>query len=167
MDSFFTETQFAEQLTILIDIAVASLLAGIVGAEREFLNKPAGFRTQMIIGGSSALLMSLGKVTVALFDKGDFDNILTTDPIRIFEAIVVGVSFIGAGTIIKSQKGSSVHFLTTAATVMLSAGIGISVALKNYILAIGVTLLVLTINILIRFVEKKLQQNRNNKNRQD
>lgn len=143
------------QLLILLDVAIASILAGMVGFEREVSNKPAGFRTHMIIGGASALLISLGEVLVHQFQDEAFAEYLRIDPIRIIEAIVVGLSFIGAGTILKSEQSSKVYYLTTAATTLFTAGIGISVALKQYVLAVGVTILVLTINYAVRFFEDK------------
>ncbi|MEP4048827.1 MAG: MgtC/SapB family protein [Luteolibacter sp.] len=133
-------------------ITLACLLAGVVGLEREKGGKPAGFRTHMIIGGAAALLVVCGKWLVAgTVLTGPTDS-LRYDPLRIIEAVIVGVSFIGAGTILKmpaNEKGSRVKYLTTAASLLFSAGLGICVAIERYIIAAGVTLLILAINHLL------------------
>lgn len=139
-------------------IALASLLAGVVGLERESTGKPAGLRTHMIIGGAAALLVICGKWLVAnpsLFGEADA---LRFDPLRIIEAVIVGVSFIGAGTILKlreNEKGSQVKYLTTAASLLFSAGIGLTVAVERYVTAVGVTLLILLINGIFGRIESK------------
>lgn len=137
------------QLFVLLDVLIAFILTGLIGYERELANKPAGFRTNMIIGGAAALLVSLGKIMVLYYENENLTR-LNVDPVRIIEAIIVGISFIGAGTILKSESEEKVQYLTTAATILFSAGIGISVALKSYFLAVGLTLLILIINYFVR-----------------
>ena len=73
---------------------------------------------------------------------------LRVDPIRILQAIIIGVSFIGAGTILKSREENTVKNLTTASVLLFSTGIGISVALKVYMIALGLTVFGLVINSL-------------------
>jgi putative Mg2+ transporter-C (MgtC) family protein len=141
------------QLLVLLDVFIAIVLGGIVGYEREKKKKPAGFRTNMIISGSTALLYSLGRIIVYSFYGTVGDEALGIDPTRIIHAIIVGVSFIGAGTILKAKTEEKVYFLTTSATILLSAGIGISVATKQYVLAVGITVFVLMINVMIHKLE--------------
>lgn len=139
----------SEQISTLYHIAIAMLLCGIIGFEREQLNKPAGLRTNMIIGGASCLIVS---ITLPLIDYMEFANhseMVRTDPIRLLQALVVGISFIGAGTIIKGH-GKQISGLTTAATLLFSMGIGIAIAIQQYIVAIGVTLIVLFVNYIVR-----------------
>lgn len=130
-------------------VSLAAFLAGCVGLERETGGKPAGFRTHMIIGGAAALLVVCGKwLIINPAFQGPAES-LRYDPIRIIEAVVVGVSFIGAGTILKvrdKDEGTRVRYLTTAASLLLSAGIGICVAVERFVIAVGVTLLSLLIN---------------------
>lgn len=146
-----------EELLILLNVIIASVLSGMVGFEREKAHKPAGFRTHMIIGGAAALLVSLGEIMVRNFTNLSYPpNVLQTDPLRIIEAIIVGISFIGAGTILKGREEDKVYYLTSAATILFSAGIGISVALKKYILAIGLTLLIIIINYLVKSIKTHL-----------
>jgi len=137
------------QLYILLDVVITTGLCAVVGFEREEKSKPAGLRTNMIVGGASCLIVSLVIPLVDFVEQKNVSKIITTDPIRIMEAIVVGVSFIGAGTILK--KGSNkIEGLTTAATLLYALGIGICVALKQYYVAVGITILVVIINFIIR-----------------
>jgi putative Mg2+ transporter-C (MgtC) family protein len=152
-----------EQLTILLHVVLASFLAGIIGLERESYQKPAGLRTNMIVGGAVALLVSLGEVIVIYFQGLGISDLIRTDPIRIIQAIVVGVSFIGAGTVLQIEREYKIKFLTTAATILFSTGIGIAVALHQYILACGVSVFILIINWVIRIIETRILQRRRKK----
>lgn len=133
------------ELQMLGKIVIASLLGGLVGLEREFAEKPAGLRTHMLVGATSALFVILATEIVASFAS---QNIINVDPIRVIEAIVVGISFLGAGTIFKyTRQGEGVvEGLTTSASILSVAAIGIAVALDAFILAVGATVLNLFIN---------------------
>ena len=144
-----------QELWILLDVVIASILTGIIGSERESSNKPAGFRTNMIVGGASALLVSVGPILLDSYVLEGHREVVEADPLRIMQAIVVGISFIGAGTILKSEQRHKVQYLTSAATILFSAGVGIAVALQKYILAVGLTLLVYLINKGIKGIEKR------------
>jgi putative Mg2+ transporter-C (MgtC) family protein len=113
--------------------------------EREFAEKPAGLRTHMLVGTTATFLVILARQMVFSFEA---QNILNTDPVRVMEAIIVGISFLGAGTILKySREGEqTVEGLTTSASILSVAAIGIAVALDAFILAIGATVLNLIIN---------------------
>ena len=137
-----------EQLRILLDVVIAMFLGGVIGVERELKDKPAGFRTFMIIAAAAALFVALGRFGVLFYADIIPETIMRSDPIRIFHAVIVGVGFIGAGVIIKRADGEEVHYLTTAATIWISAAIGIAVALKFYVLAISITIVMLIINSL-------------------
>lgn len=88
-----------EQLQRLGVVAIAAGLGALVGVEREFADKPAGLRTHMFVGAASAMLMLLGDSVLDRFQQEDLGSV-RADPIRIIQAIVVGISFLGAGTII-------------------------------------------------------------------
>ena len=137
------------QLQMLAYVGLAMFLGGLVGLDREAARKPAGLRTHMLVSGAAALLVLLGQVMVRSYDA-KLASLLTSDPIRIIEAVITGVSFLGAGTIIRNHRdGNQVEGLTTAASLLLAAAIGISVALSQFILAVGLTLLVL---LVLRFL---------------
>ena len=108
-----------------VDVAVASLvslleplmvvlLGGIVGFEREMKDRPAGFRTHMLVGGAAALLVGVGRLAMLESDFRDSDT-LQIDVLRLVEAVVAGVAFIGAGTIFATRGGQAVAGITTAA----------------------------------------------------
>lgn len=135
------------QFQILAYAALAMILGGLVGLDREAARKPAGLRTHMLVSGAAALLVLLGQVMVRNYDA-KLASLLTSDPIRIIEAIITGVSFLGAGTIMR-RESNQVEGLTTAASLLLAAAIGICVALSQWIVAVGLTLLVL---LVLRFL---------------
>ena len=151
--------QFHEEMRALLDILIASVLCGVVGIEREISRKPAGFRTHMIIGAASALLIIMGKILVVNFhNEVALSKMIQTDPIRVIQAIIIGISFIGAGTILKSEKHRRVQYLTTAASILFAAGIGISIALQHYVIAVGVTVLILFINYFAHIIDKLIDK---------
>lgn len=133
------------ELQLLGKILVGALLGGLVGLEREFAEKPAGLRTHMLVGATATFLVVLARQMVLSFEA---QNILNTDPVRVMEAIIVGISFLGAGTILKSNREGeqTVEGLTTSASILSVAAIGIAVALDAFILAAGATVLNLIIN---------------------
>lgn len=143
------------QLEIIGEVALAMLLGGFIGFEREMADKPAGFRTQMLVAGAAALLVGLGDALLLRFLVEGKTNV-TADPIRIVEAIVTGISFLGAGTIFRRDSSEQVKGLTTAASILLCAAVGISVALRQFILSIGVTVLALIVLRGLTGIEKRL-----------
>lgn len=133
------------QLTVLVGVAIAMVLGGVIGFEREASNRPAGLRTHMLIAGAAALLLGIGDLLAEHFSDEAYSQLLRVDPIRIIEAVVTAVAFIGAGTIIQHARRDAVLGLTTAASLLLTASIGIVVGLKQYVLAVGVTALALVV----------------------
>jgi putative Mg2+ transporter-C (MgtC) family protein len=83
-------------------------------------------------------------------------KLINADPIRVLNAVILGVSFVGAGTILKLTGQKRVTGLTTAATLLYSSSLGIAVALHQYLLAICVTALAIVINhVLPKFLFRK------------
>ena len=134
------------QLWILLDVVIAMVLCSVIGGEREKLDKPAGLRTNMIVGSISCFFVAISPTLSSFINENIATDIMSVDPVRILQSIVVGVSFIGAGTILKSKDENTVRNLTTASTLLYSSGIGIAVALKVYVMAVGLTLIILFIN---------------------
>ena len=99
-----------------IRCGMAAVCGALIGIERELKQKPAGFRTNILICVGSALYMCVG---LLLANAGD----QLTDPSRIAAQVVTGIGFLGAGAII--QGGGKVVGLTTAATIWVVAGIGL------------------------------------------
>ncbi|SMO46534.1 putative Mg2+ transporter-C (MgtC) family protein [Saccharicrinis carchari] len=143
------------QLWILLDVLIAAVLSAVVGIEREKKDKPSGLRTNMIVGSISCLLVAISP-DLSQFMLSDVPmEMINVDPIRIIHAIIIGVSFIGAGTILKFKDENIIKNLTTASTLLYSAGIGISVGTKAYVIAIGLTFIIIIINSLHHL--KKIQ----------
>jgi len=149
------------QLTILLHVVIASVLSGLIGLEREKVDKPAGIRTNMLVGGAVALLVTLGEIIVMHFQTLGLGDMVSADPIRIIQAIIVGISFIGAGMVLQIRQEQKIKYLTTAATILFSTGIGISVALRQYYLAVGVTIFILFINYLLGSITIHLKKKNN------
>lgn len=148
------DTDWLAQLAIIIKVAVAMLLGGLIGLEREYARKPAGFRTHMLVAGAASLLVGLADVLVAQFAMSQESPLyLRADPIRIVEAIIAGVAFLGAGTIFRSGQGKNMEGLTTAASILLAAGVGIAIALEQVLTALGVTILGLVVLRFVRIVD--------------
>jgi putative Mg2+ transporter-C (MgtC) family protein len=128
------------QLELLAKVALALLLGGIMGYERERADKPAGFRTYMLVSGASALLVGMADALL-LHINIQTGVPLSADPIRIVESVITGISFLGAGTILHRRETRSVEGLTTAAGLLFSSGVGMTTALEQFPLAIGATVL--------------------------
>lgn len=138
----------------LMRISIAALLSGLIGFDRQRGNKPAGLRTHMLVGLGAALFVVLGELLPGYFSAETFqDDEMQYDPIRILEAVVGGVAFLGAGTIFFARGENVVKGLTTAASLWASAAMSMAVALGHYVLAVGTTLLIVFILNGVRLLE--------------
>ena len=133
----------AMDLNLLPRLLVALFLTGILGWDRERKDRPAGLRTHMLVGISACSFVILGELFVDRFGVLEPSG-LRFDPIRIVEATVAGVSFLGAGTIFLSRN-RRVFGLTTAASLLASAAVGMMVAVEHYVLALLTTLVLLLV----------------------
>ncbi|HSX63862.1 MAG TPA: MgtC/SapB family protein [Pseudoxanthomonas sp.] len=131
---------------------MAMLLGGVLGLEREMGRHAAGLRTHMLISGAAALIVGLGDVIAQHFAQEQYRELLRVDPVRLIEAVVAAVGFVGAGAILRSGRSDQVHGLTTASSLLMAAAIGIAAGLGNYGLALGASLLsVLVLAVFRRF----------------
>jgi putative Mg2+ transporter-C (MgtC) family protein len=146
------------ELQILAYVALAMVLGAVIGFEREIEDKPAGLRTHMLVADAAALLVSIGDVVVTRFSVDLGSEVVRSDPMRIVEAVITGVSFLGAGTIIRHQGRRRIEGLTTAAAILFTAGVGMCVALSQVVLAFGATLLVLVTLRGVGLLERGLEQ---------
>ena len=116
-------------MNTLLDISLRLLLAAALGAgigyQRERANKPAGLRTHVLICLGSALF-----TVVSIFGFGD-----GVDPSRVAAGVVTGIGFIGAGVIFRGMRGDHVMGLTTAASVWITAAIGLAAGVGWYLIA--------------------------------
>lgn len=109
-------------------VSAAFMIGAIIGIEREFRSKPAGFRTMILICVGSCLYTILSKESNSV------------SPDRIASNIVTGIGFIGAGVIFK--EGITVNGLTTAALIWVTAALGMAIGYHHYSLAIVVSIIV-------------------------
>jgi len=123
-------------LELTIRLALSILLGGVIGLERETINKPAGFRTHILVCLGSTIVM-----LVSLFIFTEFKGLTNVDPGRIPAQVISGIGFLGAGTII--IEGANVKGLTTAASLWTVAAIGLAVGVGFYYGAILATFLIL------------------------
>jgi putative Mg2+ transporter-C (MgtC) family protein len=137
-----------ESLEILGQLSLATLLGAAIGIERELARKTAGMRTFSLVAMGSALFTIISQVAFASFVGTSYD------PSRIASQVVVGIGFIGAGSIIFSK--SRVKGLTTAAGLWVSAAIGMSVAYRMYAIAIMATLITIFILVFLWIIEHRL-----------
>ncbi len=131
--------------------AIAMLLVGALGFEREYRARPAGLRTHMLVGLSSALFAGLGELYLEHHPRSAG---FQTDPLRVLQAVVTGVSFLGAGTVFVSRR-RGVQGLTTAATLWTASAIGVACGLGEMLVAGGATALALVVLIAARWIEVK------------
>lgn len=144
------------QLAILVSTAYAMALGGVIGFERELKDRPAGFRTHTLIAGAAALLVGLGDLLAARFSDEAYRELVRVDPIGLIQAVVAAVGFLGAGSIFRRSGGNSISGLTTAASLLMVATIGIAAGLKAYVLALGATLLTLAVLLLLNWFERRM-----------
>jgi putative Mg2+ transporter-C (MgtC) family protein len=130
--------------TIFLRLLIATLLGGLVGAEREWRNQPAGLRTHLILSLGAAL------VTMVSIEMGEQFN---ADQTRIAANIVTGIGFLGAGAILR--LGISIRGLTTAASIWTTAAIGMAVGAGMYWASFVATGFVLLGLVLLRRVESQ------------
>ncbi|KAA5547299.1 MgtC/SapB family protein [Roseiconus nitratireducens] len=133
-------------------VAIAAGLGSVLGVEREIAGKPAGIRTHIFVCAGSALMMVLGQGIIDQFQQQQSGSVLNVDPIRVLQAIVVGISFLGAGTIVH-DKQEGVEGLTTAANIYMTAGIGVAVAVERVALASVLTVFAALILVAVGWVE--------------
>lgn len=133
----------------LFKLVLAVMLSGCIGFERELRQKGAGMRTHILVAVGSTLF-----TLTAMYLSREFATITTMDPSRLITGIVTGVGFICAGTIIRA--GSSVHGLTTAASLWIVSGIGIAVGCGHYSAGILSTVTAILVLIGVHPLEKQI-----------
>ena len=142
-----------ELMLITTHLLGALLAGGIIGLERSFHGRPAGFRTHTLVCLASSVLM-----LVTLFQSKWLPGIpietVRTDPTRMAQGIMTGIGFLGAGVIFR--EGLSVRGLTTAASIWITAAIGILIGIGFYSAAVAATVLTLGTLSVFRWIEVRL-----------
>ena len=142
IDSFLGNSR---ELIVLFRTVLAIVLGFVLGLERELYKRPAGLRTHILVCLASSLIML---VSLYGFASGD--------PARLAAQVVSGVGFLGAGAIMREEKGQGIKGITTAATIWMSAMIGLSCGNGFYFGSILVTVSALVILTILRNVETRM-----------
>jgi putative Mg2+ transporter-C (MgtC) family protein len=145
-----------DYVQISFHLIVALVVGGIIGFERSFHGRPAGFRTHTLVCLASSLLMVVTYYQWKWLPGVPLDTV-RTDPTRMAQGIMTGIGFLGAGVIYK--EGRSVRGLTTSASIWITAAIGILIGVGFYfpaILATGLTIGTLSV---FRWIEAKMPSN--------
>ena len=143
------------QLAVVVTTGYAMVLGGVIGFEREMKNRPAGFRTHMLVAGAASLLLGIGLLVLADPTVPHLKRV-QIDPLRLMEAVVAGVSFIGAGTIFATRGHDTVAGITTAASLLMVAVIGAAAGLHYYWLTFAATVLTLLVLNTLNALERRL-----------
>ena len=147
-------------LTIFLRLLIVIVLAGILGWERESTGKSAGLRTHILVGVGAVLFVVIGEMFVEKYRQ--YDQSMRFDPIRIVEAIVTGISFLGAGIIFVARDKGVVKNLTTAASIWTTSAVGMIVGLERYVLAVGSTLIIFSVLRFLAVIEIKQRKSAEN-----
>lgn len=134
---------------IIIRLGLSAIVGGLIGMEREVNNRPAGLRTHVLV--------TLGSALVMLVSIDGFYNLadrVPGDPARLASQVVSGIGFLGAGTIMRT--GNNINGLTTAASLWVSAGIGLAIGSGYYLGGIVTGIIVLVTLMSLGFFEKKI-----------
>jgi putative Mg2+ transporter-C (MgtC) family protein len=134
-DEFSDLGDVGEVTQLVLRLALAAFLGGLLGLQRERQGKPAGIRTHMLVAASSALIV------VVPLQSGMGDDALA----RVIQGLLAGVGFVCAGAILKLEGKEQVHGLTTAAGVWMTSAIGVAAGLGREMTAVISALLVLGI----------------------
>jgi putative Mg2+ transporter-C (MgtC) family protein len=134
-------------LEIALRLIVATLIGGFIGLNRDMHGKPTGVRTMGLVSLGSALI-----VGVAGLVGGN------GDATRAVQGIVTGIGFLGAGVIVKNSTSDRIHGLTTAASIWLTAALGVTCGLGHWVLALVATGLSLVVLVVGGPVEKAIHR---------
>lgn len=131
-------------VSILLRIILSVFIGGIIGLEREHKNRPAGFRTH--------ILVCLGAMLIMLTNQYVYQYYGASDPVRMGAQVVSGIGFLGAGTIMVT-RGRQVKGMTTAAGMWASAGCGLAVGIGFYEGAVLVGITILIVMTVLRYFD--------------
>src|SRR5580765_7844967 len=142
-----------EHLDILQHLFAAVLAGGVIGFERSFHGRPAGFRTHTLVCIASSLLMLVTLYQREWFSQTALETV-RVDPTRMAQGIMTGIGFLGAGVIFKESL--TVRGLTTAASIWITSAIGILVGIGFWYPAVLGAIATLLVLAVFRFVETRL-----------
>lgn len=139
-------------LDILLRLVTATLMASLIGLDREIRDKPAGLRTHMLVGLGAAAFSVFSLEVVDRYSH--LEGSIALDPIRIIAGVIGGLGFLGAGSIIQSHGNT--HGMTTAAGIWIAGAIGVGCGTGSYFSVTVVTIIALICLNPVRKLERKL-----------
>jgi len=137
------------EVQVVIRIIISAILGGLIGFEREIYKHEAGLRTHILVAVGSTLIMLTSQFVFDIY-KG----IYAVDPSRMAANVVTGIGFIGAGTIIR--YGMAVRGLTTAASLWITAAVGLAIGCGFYIAGVFATIVAISVLFFLRALEKRI-----------
>jgi putative Mg2+ transporter-C (MgtC) family protein len=138
---------------IALHLVLALAAGSIIGLERSYHGRPAGFRTHALVCLASSMLMVLTVYQDTWFAALSLDQV-NIDPTRMAQGIMTGIGFLGAGVIMR--EGLTVRGLTTAASIWITAGIGVMIGVGFYFPAGIATALTLIVLSVFRWIERTM-----------
>jgi putative Mg2+ transporter-C (MgtC) family protein len=133
---FWLKEEYGDHVEITLRLLVATIAGMAVGLNRDIHNKPIGMRTLGLVALGSAIVILSGSVYEGLHFSQDAVS-------RVVQGILTGLGFLGAGSILRAKDGTEVQGLTTAATVWIAAGLGVTAGLGAWFITMAGTLVTL------------------------
>lgn len=155
----YDSTVMISEADAALRLLIAAGLGGLVGLERELRDQPAGFRTHILVATGACLFALISAFGFEGFIGDPNAPASTVDVTRVASQIVVGIGFIGGGTILR--HGTSVHGLTTAASLWVTAAVGTAVALGFMVGALTASAISVASLALLRPFSKRVKRGRN------
>lgn len=140
---------------LVLPILGSLVAGGMIGFEREYRGRPAGFRTHMLVSLTSTLLM-LSATHQITWMVGAPHDVIRIDPVRMAHGILTGIGFLCGGVIFR--EGFSIHGLTTAASLWITSALGTLFGVGFHALAIGGTVVTLVVLGILRLLDERLPQ---------
>ena len=136
-------------------LVLAMVFGMVLGIDREARDKPAGMRSHMLVSLAAA---ALSLMTFAIIDASeDFGDTVQSDPLRVIEAVVAGIAFLGAGAIIQGRGG--VKGITTGASMWVAGAVGIAAGIGHYALASLTTAFAFVVLYALGKLERYIKEN--------
>jgi putative Mg2+ transporter-C (MgtC) family protein len=158
MEAWFTNFFNSIQFEMLIRMILSAILGGIVGMERGSGDRPAGFRTHILVCAGSTLITLVSMYGFDGFDQVPFEYPRNRDSARIAAQVVSGIGFLGAGTIL--HEGLTVRGLTTAASLWMVSAIGLAAGAGMYFISIMATAITMITLVTFHTWEKRFSVGR-------
>ncbi len=145
-----------QDLGFAVPLLAALVMGGALGLEREARGKAAGLRTHILVALSAATFVLLGEIAPKAAEQVTSD--LRMDPVRIIQAVVIGIGFIGSGVVQAAKHEERADGLTTAASIWVTAAMGLAVGFRHYVLGVAVTVLAIAVMRLLGVAERAMRQ---------